>query len=211
MPHLLEQVIRTIVADHTLHAKWLNSLSMMENTGARKIMRSEHPVKTDIIILKHAAEEARHAFYLKKQISRLGRNLCPDYSFEYLLAPIGSYLYLRKLDAAVSRILKDELDMMADHLHMGAYLLVTYAIEVRAEMLYKIYQDELSHAGSKVNVKSIIAEEDSHLAEMTAMLKTFDQRLNDKVASICETEEKLFNEWMLQVEHEVAKLAVHVA
>ena len=44
---------------------------MMENTGARKISRFEHPVATDIIVLKHAAEEARHAYYLKKLIGKI--------------------------------------------------------------------------------------------------------------------------------------------
>ena len=82
---LLKGAVERIVADDSLHAKWLNSLSMMENTGARKISKYEHPVHTGIIVLKHAAEEARHAYYLKKQIEKLGKNACPDYSYPYLV------------------------------------------------------------------------------------------------------------------------------
>src|ERR1700744_1225283 len=93
----LRAIIDKITTSAPLHAKWLNSLSMMENTGARKISRYEHPVHTNIIVLKHAAEEARHAYYLKKLISRVAGGDCPDYSFEYLLAPVESYHYLHRL------------------------------------------------------------------------------------------------------------------
>ena len=83
----LKDILNTIIPSAELHSKWLNSLSMMENTGARKISKYEHPVFTDIIVLKHAAEEARHAYYLKKQIGKLDAEACPDYSFKYLLRP----------------------------------------------------------------------------------------------------------------------------
>ena len=39
----MEQLIASIVADKQQHARWLNTLSLMENTGARKISASEHP------------------------------------------------------------------------------------------------------------------------------------------------------------------------
>ena len=58
----LSIIVDRIVASDAMHVKWLNSLSMMENTGARKISKYEHPVHTNIIVLKHAAEEARHAY-----------------------------------------------------------------------------------------------------------------------------------------------------
>jgi hypothetical protein len=35
----LKNVVDIIVASDEMHAKWLNSLSMMENTGARKISK----------------------------------------------------------------------------------------------------------------------------------------------------------------------------
>src|ERR1700749_527881 len=99
-------VINTIVAQPEIHAKWLNSLSMMENTGARKISRYQHPVHTDLVVLKHAAEEARHAYYLKKLITRIVPEGYPDYSFAYLLAPVESYRYLHRLDTETSRYLQ---------------------------------------------------------------------------------------------------------
>jgi bacterioferritin (cytochrome b1) len=188
-------IVETIVKNDELHAKWLNSLSMMENTGARKISKYEHPVYTNIIVLKHAAEEARHAYYLKKQISKLSKNTCPDYSYPYLLAPVESYHYLQQLDVSACRYLKSKLGLEGRALKHGAYLLVTYSIEVRADALYGVYQEALTKHKSKVNVKSIIAEEEGHLQEMQTMLESFHPEWETMAADMCATENTLFERW----------------
>lgn len=195
----LRNIIDTIVPSDELHGKWLNSLSMMENTGARKISRFEHPVLTDIVVLKHAAEEARHAYYLKKQISKLPDVDCPDYSYPYLLAPVESHHYLNMLDVEACRYLKQNMGLEGRALKHGAYLLVTYSIEVRADMLYGIYQEALTRYGSKVNVKSIILEEEGHLAEMQRMLQDFHPQWEGLAGDICAIEDRLFNNWILAI------------
>lgn len=192
----LQHILEYIVPSDELHGKWLNSLSMMENTGARKISRYEHPVFSEIMVLKHAAEEARHAFYLKKQIGKLPGVSCPDYSYPYLLAPVESHHYLNMLDIEACRYLKEKLGLNGRDLKHGAYLLVTYAIEVRADMLYGVYQQVLTAHGSKVNVKSIIAEEEGHLAEMQRMLQVFRPDWEQLAADICVVEDKLFQSWI---------------
>src|SRR3954466_4539368 len=93
-----DELLPKIINDNALHARWLNTLSLMENTGARKISASEDPVTVTYIILKHAAEEHRHAFYLKKQIEKTGKELCPTYADQYLVAPAFSKYYLNVLD-----------------------------------------------------------------------------------------------------------------
>jgi hypothetical protein len=195
----LQQIVDIIVPNDQLHGKWLNSLSMMENTGARKISKYEHPVTCDIIVLKHAAEEARHAYYLKKLIGKLEGVHCPDYSAPYLLAPIESYQYLHMLDVVACRYLKDKLGLSGRALKHGAYLLVTYSIEVRADMLYGIYQEALSRHSSKVNVKSIIAEEEGHLAEMERMLKEFRADWQQLAEDMCVLEDQLFMRWVAAI------------
>ena len=192
----LLQILDFIVPQDELHGKWLNSLSMMENTGARKISKYEHPVHTDIIVLKHAAEEARHAYYLKKQITKLPKVSCPDYSYPYLLAPVESHHYLNMLDIEACRYLKNKLRLEGRALKHGAYLLVTYAIEVRADMLYGIYQDALTRYNSKVNVKSIILEEEGHLTEMQRMLVDFHPQWEELAKEMCGVEDKLFHNWV---------------
>lgn len=199
----LSTILPTIIANNELHARWLNTLSLMENTGARKISASEDPVTVTYIILKHAAEEHRHAFYLKKQIEKSGKDLCPTYADEYLVAPACSKYYLNMLDVEVSRYLKKELNLFGRELRFAAYLLVTYAIEVRADELYPIYQEALDNAGSKVNVKSIILEEEGHLEEMINQLQHFSPVWQLHADKAVEFETHLFNQWVVELGKEV--------
>jgi hypothetical protein len=199
----LNNILSTIIADNQLHARWLNTLSLMENTGARKISASEDPATVTYIILKHAAEEHRHAFYLKKQIEKTGKALCPTYGDEYLVASNYSKYYLNMLDVDVCRYLKKELQLAGKELRFAAYLLVTYAIEVRADELYPIYQDALDAANSKINVKSIILEEEGHLEEMINQLKHFSPQWQLHADKAVAMETKLFNEWVVALGNEV--------
>ncbi|MES2809299.1 MAG: hypothetical protein V4619_11770 [Bacteroidota bacterium] len=199
----LHNILPAIIANNELHARWLNTLSLMENTGARKISASEDPTTVTYIILKHAAEEHRHAFYLKKQIEKTGSKKCPTYADNSLVASNYSKYYLNMLDVEVSRYLKKELHLSGKELRFAAYLLVTYAIEVRADELYPIYQDALEAAKSKVNVKSIILEEEGHLEEMINQLQQFspDWQLHaDKAVNI---ETRLFGDWVVALGAEV--------
>jgi hypothetical protein len=199
----MENLLNTIVADAGLHAKWLNTLSLMENTGARKISASEDTVNVTYIILKHAAEEHRHAFYLKKQIDKIGEGICPTYARQFLLAPAQSKYYLNQLDVEVCRYLKRVLNLAGSELRFAAYLLVTYAIEVRADELYPVYQQALDNAGSKVNVKSIILEEEGHLEEMLNQLKNFSTDWQMHADKAVEIETALFNNWIAGLSQEI--------
>jgi hypothetical protein len=192
-----------VVADARLHAKWINTLSMMENAGAKKIKKCEHPVLTNEIILKHSAEEARHAYYLKKQIKKVVKNDCPTYERQYLLAPNQTSFYLHALDIQVCRYLKQNFGYKGDDLKYAAYLLVTYAIEVRADELYPKYQDALTASNSPVNVKSIIAEEINHLAEMTHQLKEFSPNWETLCSTAVSMETELYKEWIAAVQNEL--------
>ena len=182
------QLLSEIVSDLDKHARWLNTLSLMENSGARKISASEHKKEVTLIILKHAAEEHRHAFYLKKQISKLTVDACPTYADQYVF---------------VCKYLKSILHLSGNELKFAAYLLVTYAIEVRADELYPIYQEVLDKAGSKVNVKSIILEEEGHLEEMLTQLKNFSPDWQKHADKAVEFETKLFNDWVKSLENEI--------
>src|SRR6201985_2101908 len=200
----LATILPKIIANNELHARWLNTLSLMENTGARKISASEDPVTVTYIILKHAAEEHRHAFYLKKQIEKTGETFCPTYADQYLVAPTFSKFYLNVLDVEVCRYLKKELKLTGSELRFAAYLLVTYAIEVRADELYPVYQDALDKAGSKINVKSIILEEEGHLEEMINQLKSFSPVWQLHADKAVEMETRLFNDWVTALGNEIS-------
>jgi len=197
------EMLRRIVADPELHSRWLNTLSMMENSGAKKIKRCEHPLLVDQIILKHAAEEARHAYYLKRQIAKIDATACPTYEAPYLIAANSSYSYISRLDVDVCRYLKKEYGYDMDQLKYAAYLLVTYAIEVRADELYPIYQDVLNESSSNVSVRSIIAEEENHLYEIGKQLKAFTPEWEVLCEAAIKIESKLFEKWIDEVRREL--------
>lgn len=197
-----KELLTAIVSDTGKHARWLNTLSLMENTGARKISASEHKTDVTLIILKHAAEEHRHAYYLKKQIAKLSTDACPTYAGQYLLANSDSRYYLNMLDVFVCKYLKSTLNLSGNDLKFAAYLLVTYAIEVRADELYPVYQDVLDQTGSKVNVKSIILEEEGHLEEMLVQLKNFSADWQIHAEKAVEFESSLFEQWVKGLEKE---------
>ena len=192
----LEELLKQVVSDDRVHARFLNTLSLQENIGARKISANEQPETSTYMVLKHAAEEHRHAFYLKKQIGKLSINACPTYEPDYLLAPYSSKYYLNKLDLATSRYLMEKLHLKGPALKFGAYLLVTYAIEVRADLIYPVYQNILTRANSKVSVRSIIIEEQGHLEEMISQLKTFSPEWQLHAENIIAIENRLYQNWI---------------
>lgn len=192
----IQGILENIVNDNVLHAKWLNTLSYMENAGAKKISASEHKEHVNLIILKHAAEEHRHAYYLKKQLEKLGGDLCKTYTNDELLTPNHTKFYLSALDVAVCRYLKQHFNLSGYELKFAAYLFVTYAIEVRADELYPVYQEVLTRAGSKVNVKSIILEEEGHLEEMLNQLKSFSNDWEKHAELVIKIEQDMFEAWI---------------
>lgn len=192
----LEELLTKIVSNDHIHGRFLNTLSLQENIGARKISANERPETSTYMVLKHAAEEHRHAFYLKKQIAKLPAVDCPTYEPDYLLAPVSSKHYLHSLDLLTSRYLKETMKLDNIQLKFAAYLLVTYAIEVRADLIYPIYQEVLTNSASKVSVRSIIIEEQGHLEEMISQLQKFDPQWETHAEKIIKIESDLYKNWI---------------
>lgn len=199
----MKEIVRYIVQNDALHSKWLNTLSFMENAGARKISACEHPTQVRIIQLKHAAEEHRHAYYLKKQILKIDSNNCTGYTDGELLAAKTTRYYLHALDIQCSRYLKEQFQLPGAELKYAAYLFVTYAIEVRADAMYPIYQDILTKVNHRVMVKSIILEEEGHLEEMIGQLRNFHPDWEEHASVILKLEKILFDDWMEQINMEI--------
>ncbi|NGX61259.1 MAG: hypothetical protein K940chlam9_00742 [Chlamydiae bacterium] len=179
----MKNILSKIIQNPTLHGKWLNTLSYLENCGARKIAATEHPLLVEEEKLKHAAEEFRHAHYLKEQIPKVASLPFPNYALPSLLGSWKTKHYLDRLEVEISRILKQH-----------AYVFVTYAIEKRAEKLYPLYHILLQAASSPVRVKSILLEEEEHLAEMEREIEKIScgEELKKRALQI---EEKLFQNW----------------
>ncbi|QBA21604.1 hypothetical protein EU348_10500 [Chryseobacterium indologenes] len=201
-----QHLLKRIVQEGSTHAKWLNTLSFMENAGARKISKCEHPTLVSQIQLKHAAEEHRHAYYLKKQIGKINPELCKTYESTELLAPIATSQYLHSLDIKACRYLQKAFNLDKTDIKYAAYLFVTYAIEVRADELYPVYQQALTEASSKIMVKSIILEEEGHLEEMIHQLNEFSPDWKHHADHILTIEKELHEEWINAITQEVTQL-----
>lgn len=190
----IEQVLTAIISSNELHARWLNTLSFLENCGARKIAACEHPTLVKEEMLKHAAEEFRHALHLKRQIERVSSQPMDDYSTSFILGGSATLHYLTALDLRTSRYLKD-LGFSKYAIKETAYLLVTYAIELRAEELYPIYDKILRKNSSRVAVKSILMEEKEHLEEMKEGLNKLPSGFMH-ANHVCAIESDLCKKWI---------------
>lgn len=199
-------ILEAIIRNKDTHAKWLNTLSFMENAGARKISACEHPQAVQLIQLKHAAEEHRHAYYLKKQILKINPHLCRTYTDRELLAAVKTKQYLHHLDIKTCQYLQKNFRLSKEELKYAAYLFVTYAIEVRADELYPVYQDFLTKASSKIMVKSIILEEEGHLEEMIQQLDAFSPDWKRHAEAVSVIEKELHTQWIQAVYKEVSAL-----
>lgn len=187
-------LLTRITSSNALHAKWLNTLSFLENCGARKIAFCEHPTLVKEEMLKHAAEEFRHAHYLKRQLERISSEKMPDYSFQYILGGTSTLHYLKSLDLQASRYLNGA-GFSVPSIKKAAYLLVTYAIELRAGEIYPIYEEILRKTGSRVTVKSILLEEKEHLNEMKEGLHMISSGFMH-AENICKLESILCENWL---------------
>lgn len=190
----MQKLLTVIVNCDELHVKWLNTLSYLENCGARKIAACEHPTLVKEEVLKHAAEEFRHAHHLKRQIERVLSGSMETYALPYLLGGMATLHYLTALDLKVCCYLK-ALGFSKQSVKEAAYLLVTYAIELRAEELYPIYDHVLRKAGSRVIVKCIWLEEKEHLDEMKKGIKQLPSGFAH-AEHVCALESQLCKAWL---------------
>ncbi len=197
----LKDLLKRIIDSSFLHAKWLNTLSYLENCGAKKIAACEHPTLVKEEMLKHAAEEFRHAHHLKRQIAKITTDLLESYALVSLLGGTATLNYLQMLDVKTSRYLKNK-GTTQHRLKEISYLLVTYSIERRAEQLYPIYDELLRLSKSPITLKSILLEEKEHLNEMRAGLSQIPSGLL-YAEDICAIEEGLCSKWLKAIEREI--------
>jgi hypothetical protein len=84
-------------------------------------------------MLKHAAEEFRHAHYLKRQIQKLSFDPIPTYSLSHILGGMATLHYLSALDLQTSRYLK-ALGFSSQAIREMAYLLVKQALVLQLNL-----------------------------------------------------------------------------
>jgi hypothetical protein len=177
--------LRDIIAETGDHTRFLNLLSLLEHIGSRKIMLSQMKGILTQDILKHLAEETRHAFFFKREAEKLAGRSLEGYPDAETLAAGSGKLYFGRLDSGLTRPLGDV------HAETG-YLWVSLIIELRAIWVYRLYQKALTAAGYPLPLKGIIAEEDKHLIDMVDRLDQIGFDTSAALPGAMELEKTLF-------------------
>lgn len=169
------------------HCRFLNTLSLLEHIGARKIMATQTSggaLRGDT--LRHIAEEARHAWFFKRQAEAVAGHAL-SYDDATLMAGPQARAYMARLDAYVARAVQGA----------SAYLHMSLVIELRAVWFYPIYQEALAASGRTIKLGGLLAEEDRHLEEMRGQLSALGE---DRLADFTAREEILFQNFLAALE-----------
>ena len=154
-----EDFVPHLARDRGLHARFANTLSMLEYVGARKILKSQRAADVTLDTLAHAAEEIRHAALLKRLALTLSDGALVTWEDDALLCGPEGRAYFQGLDASCAAALGVP-DPAAN------YALTTLIVEERATTLYPVWADLLDRLEVNHRLRALIREEDGHLADI---------------------------------------------
>jgi hypothetical protein len=174
-----------------VHARFVNTLSLLEYIGARKILKSQKESRITAELLAHAAEEIRHAQALKRVALKLSDGRLEGYSQDELLAGSEARAYIQDVDH--TPLLEGEPSRDA----FTSYLYATLLIEERANRIYPLYEPILAEAGHPGVLKGILKEEVAHLCDIRREIEASG---GPGLEPLRAREEKAFNSWWSAVE-----------
>ena len=175
-----------IVAEPKRHARMINTLSLLEHMGSHKIMATQHSAAIDQATLKHVAEEAQHAFFMKRQAEKTAERAL-EYVAGDLLAPSSARMYFQRLEGATVRALGSRRSARA------AYLYMSMIVEFRALWFYGLYEQALKRARHAMSLKRVLGEEQAHLGDMAERLEAGNELDEARAAKVLAAERKLFS------------------
>jgi len=181
---LVKSDIEFFVSSTNSHSLFLNSVSYMEHLGSRMILLSQPQSELSKFQLEHLFEEARHGYFFRGIAEKIARHNL-DHSSESMLAKSACSFYLRRLEAQVCKKLKVKRGELP-------YLYVTAAIEIRADLLYQLWQKIIDDRRLSYSLKPILLEEASHLSQMTARISELDSNWEAHLFEILKSEMNTF-------------------
>jgi hypothetical protein len=195
--HRTGALLNRIVPDEALHARFINTLSMLEHMGSHKIMATQHGPAIDQATLKHLAEESQHAFFMKRQAEKAGGRPL-EYTAGDLVAPRAARMYFLRLEAFVVKLLERQQSGRA------AYLYLSMLVEFRAVWFYRLYQQALKRHGHPLSLKRLLGEEQSHLADMALRLEHAGELSDARVDRFMQDERALYGRLLNAFQHSVS-------
>ncbi len=190
-----------VVKEPLRHGRWLNTLALLEHIGCRKIVKSMDSRSADLTLLRHIAEEARHALFFKELACRVGGSTVTDFRSEQLMCGDAARAYIQRLDHEISDVVSAQLSA-EPHSQLLPYLCVTRAVEVRAVDLYRRYEAHLRAIDAPFSLRSILLEEDSHLEEMDDILTRANFDWDARGQSLSAIEARAFAEFLAALAEE---------
>lgn len=193
MSELFESCLLIIVGDPQLHARWLNTFSLLEYIGFRKIIKSQAVESMCLETLSHAVEEGRHALRLKRLAIKVGGARFDRYEPATLLCESEAESYFQKLDRYCESFFSDLSESEGTRL---TYLYVTWLVEVRALGVYGLYQNALRANGLPLVLRGLLEEEEGHLQSVESELKNADPRFADRARELRKVEKDLYHVYL---------------
>jgi hypothetical protein len=190
-------VLEAIVGEPERHARMINTLSLLEHMGSHKIMATQHSAGIDQATLKHVAEEAQHAYFMKRQAEKTAARPL-EYTAGDLLAPSSARMYFQRLEGATVRTLGRKRSARA------AYLYMSMIVEFRALWFYGLYQRALTSARHALSLKRLLGEEQAHLNDMAERLAAGRELDDERTAQVLAAERKLYSRLLRALERAVA-------
>jgi hypothetical protein len=179
-----ERALQAIAASTELQARFLNTLSLLEYVGARKILKSQPEATVSFDLLGHAGEELRHARTLKGVAERMNARISA-YGAEETLCPAQALAYFHGVDDAVAA------QWPAGPSRLN-YLYVTALVEERVLWVYPMIREALPSEDVQRALRGILAEEIRHLTAVTAEIASSDPQHRERFAALRAVETDLF-------------------
>jgi hypothetical protein len=189
-------VLARIVANAPHHARLANTLSMLEHIGSHKIMTTQHAADIDQPTLKHVAEEAGHAYFMKRQAEKTAQRPL-EYADDDLLAPAAARMYFQRLEAALVRALVRPRSARA------VYLYMSMIVEFRALWFYGLYQQTLQRARHPLSLKRVLGEEQNHLGDVAHRLEIAGELSDARTAELVAREKALYGRLLTALQRAV--------
>lgn len=196
----IHAVLKQISTEPALEARWLNTLSLLEFVGARKISRTVADRHPSLEVLSHLADETRHALAFKRLACEVAGGEVSEY-----LCPREATTYFQTLDRELAAWATQALGHEDVHLH---YLLTTTLVEQRAMLLYPLYKASTRQAAVRAELGKVVTEEQSHRLDIeeTCKLRLAGAGVSD-LSAPRGIEERLFGAFLSALEREVSTQA----
>ena len=156
-----------IVADRSLHARFINTLATLEHLGS------------------HSDKTARHGFFKRHAEQEAGRAMA-EHTGD-LLAPRAARNYFKRLEASIIRAVP--------HVeHKGAHdLAMAIVVHFRAGWTHRHYHRALARAGHALPLHELPGDDHGHLAGLAEQLHAIAALDESHIRHLCEIESRLYH------------------